>query len=396
MAWIGHGEDHRWNARAAVPAALASIAPDDSETIAHLAQYIGDSNPCVGVACIRALGEAGPVAHGVLPTLLTLVAGALAYEDNDWRAIWMRDCPFLVGEAATRAVARIGADSDEAIQCLIVALTSRDAAIRRAAVEGLGEIGPRAEAAIFPLIQHGLGDDTDGNRPPAVAKALGRIGAPAVPALVATLESSRPELRRDALYALGMIGDDAPRDALIAVTELAGDSDAGVREAVAWVLYMSVRGSTRPLPDSAMARLIDLLGDTDESTRHLAAMTLGRLGPEAKSTLPALTKALRDGQESSPTPFIEALASIVTDEPEPVRALARALTDRDPSARRRAAVALWRIGPPASIEAIPLHQGCHVRGVGMLMPEVFTVQAPGSHMDFSSEIEAEVRHCDAI
>ncbi len=48
--WRGHGEDNRWNARAAVPAALASIAPNDSETIAHLAQYIGDSNPCVGVA----------------------------------------------------------------------------------------------------------------------------------------------------------------------------------------------------------------------------------------------------------------------------------------------------------------------------------------------------------
>ena len=83
--------------------------------------------------------------------------------------------------------------------------------------------------------------------------ALGRIGAPAVPALIDTLQNPDPAVRRKAIEVLGRMGDDAA-PAVPALTALLNDPDLGVRKA--------------------------------------AARTLGQIGPEAQAAIPTLMRTL--------------------------------------------------------------------------------------------------------
>jgi hypothetical protein len=87
----------------------------------------------------------------------------------------------------------------------------------------------------------------------AAADALGRIGPPAVPDLIAALQSTDPEVRLQAAQVLARMGSDA-------------------RDAVPY--------------------LIRLLDDPDERIRKTAARTLGRVGPDAAPAVPALMRSL--------------------------------------------------------------------------------------------------------
>jgi hypothetical protein len=85
------------------------------------------------------------------------------------------------------------------------------------------------------------------------ADALGRIGPPAVPALVEALKSPEAEVRLKAIEVLARMGNDA-KDAT---------------------------------PD-----LIRLLDDPDERIRKAATRALGIIGPEAAPAVPALMRSL--------------------------------------------------------------------------------------------------------
>src|SRR5690349_1007545 len=62
----------------------------------------------------------------------------------------------------------------------------------------------------------------------AAEDALGRIGAPAVPALMDALRSTDPIVRKKAVEVLGRMGEDAA-PAVPALTALLDDPDLGVR-----------------------------------------------------------------------------------------------------------------------------------------------------------------------
>jgi hypothetical protein len=87
----------------------------------------------------------------------------------------------------------------------------------------------------------------------AAEDALGRIGAPAVPALTDALRSTDPSVRRKAVEVLGRMGDEAI---------------------------------------DAVPSLTALLDDPDPSVRKAAARTLGQIGPQAKDAVPALMRTL--------------------------------------------------------------------------------------------------------
>ncbi len=97
----------------------------------------------------------------------------------------------------------------------------------------------------------------------AAEDALGRIGAPAVPALMDALRSTNPSVRRKAVEVLGRMGEDAS-PAVPALTALLDDPDFGVRKA--------------------------------------AARTLGQIGPAAKDAVPALMRALFQQPPLQPLP----------------------------------------------------------------------------------------------
>jgi len=115
---------------------------------------------------------------------------------------------------------------------------------------------PSTEAARVKPLQDWTEQD-------AAADALGRIGKPAVPALVQALRSTDADVRLQAVQVLARMGSDA-------------------HEAV---------------PD-----LVALLDDPDERIRKATARTLGRIGPEASPAVPALMRSLL---QAEPTPPVE-------------------------------------------------------------------------------------------
>lgn len=94
------------------------------------------------------------------------------------------------------------------------------------------------------------------------ADALARIGPPAVPMLVQSLQSSDREARRQACEILMRMGPDAKE---------------------------------------AVPELVKLLGDEDEELRRMAAIALGRIGPDAGEAVPALMRTLLE-EEPVPSP----------------------------------------------------------------------------------------------
>jgi HEAT repeat protein len=93
------------------------------------------------------------------------------------------------------------------------------------------------------------------------ADALGRIGAPAVPALMEALQSSDVQVRVKAADVLGRMGPDA---------------------------------------NDAVPALIRLLDDPDERVRKTATRALGRIGPSAKAAVPVLMRSLFQGAAQPP------------------------------------------------------------------------------------------------
>jgi HEAT repeat protein len=108
------------------------------------------------------------------------------------------------------------------------------------------------------------------------ADALGRIGEPAVPALIQALSHPDPEVREQAGRAISLIG---------------------------------------PKAAAAVPELVRLLDDESDSVRRQAARALGQIGAAAKAAVPALIKQLerREAPGSDQAP---------------------ALPDRRPQARR--------------------------------------------------------------
>jgi HEAT repeat protein len=92
------------------------------------------------------------------------------------------------------------------------------------------------------------------------ADALGRIGTPAVPALIEVLQNADPEARLKAIEVLGRMGDDA-KDAVPELTRLLDDPDPRVRKA--------------------------------------AARTVGHIGPAAQDAVPALMQTLLNPKVSA-------------------------------------------------------------------------------------------------
>lgn len=136
----------------------------------------------------------------------------------------------------------------------------QDHAKQQDAVVVLAQMGPRAKMAVPSLIE--ILKHQDGSVRSSAASVLGRMGGDAqtaVPSLVDALKDSNRDVRLNAAIALQWIS-------------------SGVKR-------------------TAVAALIDVLQDRDPSLRGKAALALGDTGPDGAQAVPALRKALKDGNE---------------------------------------------------------------------------------------------------
>jgi HEAT repeat protein len=119
----------------------------------------------------------------------------------------------------------------------------------------------------------------------------------------------------------------------------------------AWLLVVVVAGchseSWRSNPSvEDIPTLIQELKEADEPTRIAAAESLGHLGADAKSALPALVLALRDEGESLRQSAIRAIIAIGPDV-RSMNDLSVSLKDSDNTVRAMSATALGQLGPVA-------------------------------------------------
>ena len=198
----------------------------------------------------------------------------------------------------------------------------------------------------------------------AAAAALGEIGAPAVPGLLAALRDAEEDVRREAAWVLGKIGDAAAVPGLLAALH---DADVDVRVAAAAALGQigdatAVPGLLAALHDAdvdvrwtaarALERIGDAaavpgrlaaLGDADADVRWAAAVALGQIGDNA--AVPGLLAALGDADADVREAAAAALGEI--GDAAAVPGLLAALGDANADVREAAAAALGEIGAPA-------------------------------------------------
>ena len=190
----------------------------------------------------------------------------------------------------------------------------------------------------------------------------------AIPALIRLLEDPIPQVRRSAARALPRVAPDGDRarKALPVLLEALQDPDENVRFDTARVLGGLLRSGDK----EAVAPLGQALTDRSLRVRHEVVNLLGRMGPAAEETVPALVETLK--QPSLRPSVIEVLGRIGPRAKAAVPALVEALKEGPPgdikeeteispgfgkgtvhqSVRLRAVIALGQIGPEAK-DALP-------------------------------------------
>ncbi|WP_164104412.1 HEAT repeat domain-containing protein [Candidatus Laterigemmans baculatus] len=246
--------------RAAAARTLAAMGPDAADAADALVQmFRSDPERNNRVEAARALGQLGEEA--VVPVLAE-ATDALVEMLNDEEgpvrvaaalALWRIDhenalsLPTLIAaltdshqetrEFAARALGTLEPAASPALSAFIAALGDESWIVRSEAAQTLGAIGPAAAEATPALIELLLDEEEyfgDGVRRSA-AGALGKLGAGAVPHLIAAFGHPRLAVRVAATEALGEIGA-AARPALSRLQTLREDDYVTLRNAAAKAL----------------------------------------------------------------------------------------------------------------------------------------------------------------
>lgn len=337
---LGRLDDPALEVKESVVRALARLG--DARAVVPLISKIEDPRPGVRRAVARALGELGD-RRAVSALVLVL-----------------RDPDPAVRAAALAALSDLG-DPSAAPSVAALLAAEGTSAVRAAAVEALGRLATPESVARLIEALGALPDERD-----AIQRALGSLGATAVPALlrcVATAEPGsangcatalaatrapeagaalRDGLRRarlnpeTALYALGELRD---VEAMPLALEHLAHVDPAVRRAA-----LSAAGALID-PRSADGRAVEPLELAFQRARGRRAERLsivhllGRTGSARAARL--LVPIAREADDLSfRLAAIESLASI--PDPRVAGVLLDALADEEPSVRREAALSLRR------------------------------------------------------
>lgn len=249
------------------------------------------------MAAVGVMRFARPLTAEVVPELVA------ALEDKD---DWIR-------LHAVYALSRIGPEAKAAVPALVGVLRPRpqrpgasdeeqDIArgmqirTQTAASLALGKIGPPAVEALVEVLRR----EEDKNAAEYAAWALGDIGPASVPHLLALMRDAEARTRLRALGVLGrrVPGDAAATEALLAALK---DEDAEVRRSAASKFW------DRQLAP-AVPPLTEALRDADDEVRHHAAYALAKQGPRAKTAVPVLLELVNDEKQSRMTREAAALA----------------------------------------------------------------------------------------
>jgi len=293
-----------------------------------------DETPRVRRAAVIALGIAGPKTPGVVSAL----AQALRKDkDGDVR------------REAAQTLRDMGDNALDGLGALLEALREdKEDAVRQTAAVALGRIAKNARSAVVPLTA-ALKDKHPGTRA-AAAESLGQFGREANDAtedLVATLldKSNDRFVRSFAAISLGRIGGDPDVVVPALVKVLGEDGHPELRDTL-----IDALGQYGGRAAEAVPLLIKYVKLPAANTRRKAVITLGRIGREGSSAVPALREILaaRDSDKLLLSCTIRTLGSFGKEAREAVPDLvAKCKGDVLLEVRLAAIEELGNIGPDA-------------------------------------------------
>ncbi len=198
------------------------------------------------------------------------------------------------------AVESLGELGDKrAVEPLIKLLGDEEESVRRAVAEALGKLGDKR--AVEPLLA--LFWDEDAELRSAAREAVEKLGVTEtqiVDANISALKSESKGARRDAVEALGELGDKRAVEPLIG---LFGDKDSEVRRAAAESL--GELGDPR-----AVEPLMALFWDEDAEVRSVAREAVEKLGATREQLVDANISALKSNSDDAPRSRFDAVESL--------------------------------------------------------------------------------------
>lgn len=210
-------------------------------------------------------------------------------------------------EEVIAAAGILGLKSKEAVPRL-GKLLAQKGAVRSQAVVALAQLGPQAKEAIDALRATIKDNDSDDFTALWAAITVCRLDpkADAVATVASYLDNRHPDIRRDAVEALGLLGP-AAKPAVPKLTLALSDADPRGRLAVA-VAFWKIDQNPIALPS-----VVELLRSNDPQIREDAVVELGgTFGPEAKSAVSALAKRLFDPFSAVRSAAAEAIGRVGT------------------------------------------------------------------------------------
>ncbi len=304
-------------------AALGKIGVSDEKSIAAITKCVVDEEPHVRRAAIQSLRRLKPDPKLIIPSLLQVI----------------HDAQPDVAMSAMAALADMG---ETAVPALTDALSDKSS--RHWAAVVLAEIGPKAAAAA-PALAELVKDPEPEVRMQALI-ALGQIGGTgaksAVPAIIDALQDSEPAVRYGAAFALGKLRAQEAADALDKLTK---SDDATLKLVAVWAMAR-IHPDDPAAVRSAMEAIAEAIRSEDPQLSRTAARALSELDGSGTSLTPAIKAAL---DEMDPTVIEHVMEALAKVGPEAVPVLTVALTDAKTCAA--AVRALGQIGPAAKAAA---------------------------------------------
>jgi len=285
--------------------ALGPMGTQAREAIPLLVNNLADGREPVRDETVAALGLIGPEAGPALVTALT--DGDVRRRTGAAQALAQMNPPFRdAGPAVEKALnqetdgparaallttlPRIGMEVDHVLALLLPAAVGDDEAVRHAAMNAIlaeRALRPGAVAKLAPLLK-----DPNPTMREKAARALGRFGADATPALPALMEAARVAGGAPAFAdALAQVGPPVLPILLKAL-------QAGSPEETAWILR-ALRGFGPP----AVPVLTEALKHEKPAVRAAAASALGAMGRDGADAVSPLFTLAGDA-----SPEVEAAA----------------------------------------------------------------------------------------
>lgn len=203
--------DSRSHVRRNAATALGVLGPGNRSKIEGLLQrMLTDSSGGVQIAAATAIGNV----DGSLDEAVRVLSAIVLTKPKDKSKKENIFAGSSLPSAAAEALGNLKGDAAPATHALAQALSSPYLDVRLASAEALGQIGPAAAAAAIPELAKAMRDTETHSYPFAhhswcvgdnATTALTRMGAAAVPVLIEATTDTEPDVRVDAVRALGSL-----------------------------------------------------------------------------------------------------------------------------------------------------------------------------------------------